>query len=370
MLTKSKIGFIILLIGFLIPFYVNAQEKTEPLIELEAEPEVEPECEVSFYYTIQKGDTLWDLSRKFSDSPWEWPDLWKKNKGLSNPHWIYPGQKIRLFLKKRKDPRKKAVIQKEEDQGSEAILDRIELAEETEAAPSFYYPSIDSIGFITPVDDIPEPTGHLVSSMITRTMIGEGDLIYIKQTSEYPGIPGDIFTIYRTFGPIREKGKKQIIGVQHYILGMVQIVRKGTEIDTARVIRSFRPIEIGDSLFPYIAKSSRVEIRKSNKGIDGRIIMTEEDQRAFGSDTIAFINKGRSEVETGQYYSIYSKADVITDPLTGGSVQPDPIFFGSLIVLHTEKEVSTVLITESKRALKPGDLISSPRDIRDRILWP
>ena len=35
------------------------------------------ESETGFYYTIQKGDTLWDLSQQFSDSPWLWPELWE-----------------------------------------------------------------------------------------------------------------------------------------------------------------------------------------------------------------------------------------------------------------------------------------------------
>ncbi|MBW2364017.1 MAG: LysM peptidoglycan-binding domain-containing protein, partial [Deltaproteobacteria bacterium] len=28
------------------------------------------ESETGVYYVVQKGDTLWDLSRQFSDSPW------------------------------------------------------------------------------------------------------------------------------------------------------------------------------------------------------------------------------------------------------------------------------------------------------------
>ena len=55
------------------------------------------ETENGYYYTVQKGDTLWDLSRRFSTTPWVWPELWEENSDtISNPHLIYPGQKIRL----------------------------------------------------------------------------------------------------------------------------------------------------------------------------------------------------------------------------------------------------------------------------------
>ena len=47
-------------------------------------------------YVIQRGDTLWDLSGKFLDSPWYWPKLWSYNPQIENPHWIYPGNPLRL----------------------------------------------------------------------------------------------------------------------------------------------------------------------------------------------------------------------------------------------------------------------------------
>ena len=47
-------------------------------------------------YTIQKGDTLWDLSQKFLNSPWYWPKIWSQNPSIENPHWIYPGNKLKL----------------------------------------------------------------------------------------------------------------------------------------------------------------------------------------------------------------------------------------------------------------------------------
>jgi len=43
-------------------------------------------------YQVQKGDTLWDLSTRFWDDPFGWPEMWALNPHIHNPHWIFPGQ--------------------------------------------------------------------------------------------------------------------------------------------------------------------------------------------------------------------------------------------------------------------------------------
>jgi LysM repeat protein len=44
---------------------------------------------------IKKGDTLWDLSNEYYNNPVLWPNF-KKYNVFTNPHWIYPGEKLAI----------------------------------------------------------------------------------------------------------------------------------------------------------------------------------------------------------------------------------------------------------------------------------
>ena len=48
-------------------------------------------------YTVEKGDTLWDISQLYLANPWLWPRLWQANPEINNPHLIYPGDKLNLI---------------------------------------------------------------------------------------------------------------------------------------------------------------------------------------------------------------------------------------------------------------------------------
>src|SRR5262249_19779304 len=54
------------------------------------------EMSVPPVHVVKRGDTLWDLCDRYFRNPWDWPRIWSYNPELQNPHWIYPGDQIRM----------------------------------------------------------------------------------------------------------------------------------------------------------------------------------------------------------------------------------------------------------------------------------
>ena len=77
--------------------------------------------------TIEKGDTLWDLCQEHLKDPLQWRELSKYN-DFTNPHLIYPGEKLRIPVAMAKDV---VEIAEEELAAHQAELEQLkmELAE-------------------------------------------------------------------------------------------------------------------------------------------------------------------------------------------------------------------------------------------------
>ena len=343
MKIKTRILFVLILLIFLfVPVFPASQPTAQD------QPTVQ--YQTGFYYTVQKGDTLWDLSQKFSDTPWQWPEMWKENDQIANPHRIYPGQRIRLY--RRLEAQGYGQKDSQKDKPSAPKSDLINELE-------YQYASIDRVGFIR--KDPVQSLGTIFKVEGQKTMISTGDLVYIRPDDAASLAKGQKFTTYRTLKPIRTETTNELIGIQHYLTGAVEITIVRPEFALGRVVASYRPIKVGDLLMPFNRRLPLIGMQESPAGLEGRIIESEEHQEIFGESTIAFIDKGEQEgVKPGQLYIIYKQEKFNVNPKKKSETTLTPVLLGELIVLHTEETTATVMITDSRMPINPGAKIITP----------
>jgi hypothetical protein len=319
------------------------------------------EHEAGFYYTIQKGDTLWDLSDHFFDSPWLWPELWQENDQIPNPHWIYPGERIRLYQKEGSDtftltppPRESAV----EESAAEAEMPEDTGQEKGEETVYFLYPAMNKVGFITKDEIIPLATIFDIKDK--QRLVDTGDTVYMSYDEENAEKLqlGSLFTIYRSMDPTTDKKLNRKLGKQYYIVGEVKITKIEPDFVIGQVVGSYRAIYQGDFILPYAKRSPKVPVVPSTPGIDGKLLLAEEHSKMIGDHTLAFIDKGSVDnILPGQQYSIYHQQEGFQN---NKKILYSPIDYAKFIVLHTEKYVSTVLMTQTNGAVEPGASYRTP----------
>jgi hypothetical protein len=301
--------------------------------------------ETGFYYTVQKGDTLWDLSRKFSDSAWLWPEMWQENSQIANPHRIYPGERIRLFRRT----------------GSQKIGEKkIAVAPPTlEDLIHYNYAALDRVGFIRkqPV----APHGAIFKVLETKEMINSEDIVYIRPEGDFKLVPGKRYTIYRTLIPIKARFTGEYIGIQHLLTGVVEITQVQPSYAIGTVIVAYRPIHLEDMLMPYSRRIPAVILKDSPMGLEGKVVEAEEHNRLIGDQVIAFIDKGKKDgVQLGQFYNVYYRVAERLDPKKKEKTLLLPVDFAELLVIHTENTTATVIVTKADREFEPGSKIRSP----------
>ena len=300
------------------------------------------ETETGIYYIVQPGDTLWGLSQQFSDSAYLWPDLWKENQQISNPHLIYPGDRIKLY--RRKDIKRVKQVDAVTRPRGEQVR----------------YENINAVGFIR--REGLEPSGIVVEPVGPKALIGQYDQLYLAGLDHEFQV-GDKYTIFRKLKPVLDNETNAYIGIQHLLVGICEITKIHEETAIADVVLSWRNIERKDLLTPYLERSPVIEIKESVPGLIGKFISNEEHFRLTGQFQTAFIDKGESDgVEPGQYYTLFLE-DKNRVWSTGGvnkTIQMPKQDIGTVLVLHTEDTTATVVLTRSEKSIEPWTGVTTP----------
>ncbi|MFP4445227.1 MAG: LysM peptidoglycan-binding domain-containing protein [Desulfosudaceae bacterium] len=335
-----------------------------------------------FYYTIQKGDTLWDLSQRFYDSEWVWPALWGQNKDITNPHWIYPGNRIRLYQKSdlvdhqdKPEPEKRlpeiVEVKPEEEAPAPEPEEPEEPEELEELEPEiyFYYPQIANVGFIQKLSGSglfggttdPLAIGEIFKAEgEIKQMISENDTVYIHHANNDNSvfIVGNLYSIYKPLVEINDPRTGDYAGHQYRIAGIVEVTEKNPAYVVARVVKSLRPIRVGDKIMPFQQRSKKIALQQSPEGMTGHVLLSEDHTRMSAGYDIVFLDKGKKDgVQAGQRYDVFYQSE---KKINGETVLLPPITYGKLLVLLAKDTTATATVTQASKSIAPGDRFKTP----------
>jgi hypothetical protein len=296
-------------------------------------------------YQVRSGDTLWDICSAQFSNPWLWPEVWSLNPEITNPHWIYPGQVIRLRL------------------GAPRAYGWGEPQAITEVSGGTVF--FRNEGFIE--KELEDPPGTIVASWEDEMLLSYPDLLYVRFREDFPVQEGQQYTIYRPREQVEdfvedEEGDPVVLGRLVEILGTGTVATWDPDAHLARVriIEAVNPVERGDSVGPIERNFFVSAPRAAEVDLDGQIVATLRPRLNQGEGFIVFINRGYDDgVRDGNRFQVIRATDHYLQSRRR-DVPPDLPFewIGECQVLEARKTASTCLVLESRLELAIGDRVT------------
>lgn len=308
-------------------------------------------------YVVVRGDTLWDISGRFLREPWLWPEVWRANPQIKNPHLIYPGDRISLYYENG-EPR----LRLERGQGGVVKLSpKIRKIPKREAVPPIPLEKISAFLKDHRVVDpgLLENAPYVVAGDDTRLISGAGDTVYAR--GQWPAY--DTFSIYRTGQRYLDPVTQEFLGLEMISIGDVQLERREGDIGVMHVVSANREILNGDLLLPADggAISTSFQPQPPVEVSGGEILAAPDGLRNIGRNDIVALNRGsRDGVEPGFVFGVERQGETITDPKTGEPITLPGEEGGLLMVFRIYDKVSYALVMKAERPLSVGDKLLEP----------
>jgi hypothetical protein len=239
-------------------------------------------------HTVTRGETLWEISSRYYQNPYQWPRLWSYNSQIQNPHWIYPGDHVRL-----------------RDGSVAASVNRIGLSGRRGVPAGTIW--LRDIGWVDDKND--DTWGDVVGSPSDRMMLGDGDDIYVQIGDGHEVTLGDQLTI---FLPIRTVASENARGEMVSIRGTAKIERYNpkTHMARAKIVEALDVIERGNKIGPVGRKFDVVPAVKSDRDLEATILASLYPFHFFGQNQVVFIDRGEKDgVKVGMRFFAVMRGD-------------------------------------------------------------
>ena len=314
--------------------------------------------DVPLTYTVQAGDTLWDISTLFLRDPWRWQELWAGNPQVDNPHLIYPGDTLSLRWEAGQ-PRLVRI-----DHGD------IKLSPSMRASPlDLAIPAISrqQIGPFLRQHRVVEAleleqAPYIVAGEAGRLISGVGDTVYATGAWQTARSYRVVHRAEKLKDPISGEG----LGIFVMDVGEARLLNSPSEeaVVALTVAGMREEIRIGDRLLPVTesAVESTYQPQAPETHIAGAyMIAVAGGVTQIGALDIVVINRGaRESLRVGDVLAIDHAGERVQDPVTGKQVGLPDRQAGVLMVFSVYERASFGLVLEATRPLAVGDKLRNP----------
>jgi LysM domain len=328
-------------------------------------------------HLVRHGDTLWDLSDTYYGNPWQWPRIWSMNPQVTNPHWIYPGDQLRM------QPGNGASIydrlgKGDAQSGGTGLVNRRQhLARDTV--------TLRDQGFLGDADR--DTWGEIAGSSEEQMLLSEGNHVFLLFKSDKSARPGDELTIFRGVRPADDvEGARKPPGEVVKVLGTVKIdsIDPKTHVAHALITESLDVVERGAKIGPVRRRFNVVPPLKSDKAIVAHVLNSFYPHVYVAQNQVVFLDRGSEDgLKPGNRLVVLRRGDTWRQSIDVGmerdrmnietgevvTVEQTPLpgdedtfpeeAVAELRILTTERYSSLAFVVQSRRELSPGDVAST-----------
>jgi hypothetical protein len=329
------------------------------------------------YYKIIDGDTLWDISGRFFEDQFKWPELWKRNPFIKNPHLIYPGDVLKItpeaieVVKRATVPELPVIklalpppspVEEEEEVIAAPLVEELMPPPPPLPLPpvkKFISHLIAREGFITKEELV--ESGAIAAPKDEDIFIHERDEVFMSFRDPGSVFVGDRFTAFYVIEEVRHPVTKKSVGNLVKRLGSLVISSIG-EVIEGRIDVSYEELEAGTKVMPFEEPAKEVEVVEAQSVVTGYIVTSLTGSTLLAESDMVVIDKGESDGLTeGNILKIYRERDEVKDPLDKKkTIALPPEELGSLIVIDAKEQFSTAIIFDSLKGIEYGDIVKTP----------
>ena len=254
-------------------------------------------------YIVQKGDTLWDISSEFLNSPWLWPRLWQANNQIENPHLIYPGDVLNLIWIDGQPHLSRKQLKK--------LSPTPRLQEKGNPIPTI---PLSVISAFLSKDHVIDPdllkdAPRLLGDAIASPRFFEGDIFYGE--GQYD--ESKLYGVYRLGDNYKDIETGEPLGTELTFIGHSEVSKSPDVDSTDQVtphdfIKSAREARQGDLILPipeYETLPAYFIPQSVSKSLKGHILEALNNAAAIGKWDVVVIDKGKVDsIQIGSMFSI------------------------------------------------------------------